>query len=37
MFQIKVNASDPTLVNEPKAVVTSLDSFNTCDDRSIPL
>ena len=33
----RVNASDPTLVNEPKAVVTSLDSFNTCDDRSIPL
>src|SRR5210317_482243 len=33
----RVNACDPTLVNEPKVVVTSLDSFNTCDDRSVPL
>src|SRR6056300_1065192 len=31
-----VNASDPTLVNEPKAVLTA-PSVYTCDDRSVPL
>src|SRR6056300_435092 len=31
-----VNASDPTLVNEPKAVLTTPPVY-TCDDRSVPL
>src|SRR5210317_375406 len=32
----RVNAADPTLVNEPKAVLTA-PSVYTCDDRSVPL
>src|SRR6056300_1583258 len=32
-----VNAADPTLVNEPKAVVTAPASLCICDDRSVPL